>query len=196
MSDAERAAVVELLGQATSEGRLTLDEYSDRAASAYAARTRADLSVLTDDLPPLHGGQEIAPVVPQGRTVERVAAPAGDRLSAVFGSDRRRGAFPVPGLVQASAVFGDCHLELQEAHLTHQHTVIEASAIFGSVVIYVPEGIDVRLIGRAVFGSKQSKMRGSVPPGAPVLEVRATVWFGDVTVRPPKAGWMDRLGLT
>ncbi len=198
MSDAERAAVVEILGQATSDGRLTLDEYSERAASAYAAKTRADLAGLTDDLPI---GQEIKPIDPRGYAVAPAPVrgeivPAGEKLAAIFGSDTRRGAFAVPERVEATATFGEIKIELQDAHLTHQYTVIEATVIFGSVTIYVPEGIDVRLTGRAVFGAKTSKLSGGVPPGAPVLEVRATVWFGEVTVRPPKSGWLDRLGLT
>ncbi|MFI5844414.1 DUF1707 domain-containing protein [Catenuloplanes sp. NPDC051500] len=198
VSDAERAAVVEILGQATSEGRLTLDEYSERAATAYAAKTRADLAGLTDDLPT---GQEITPIDPRGYAVAPAplhgeVLPAGERVSAIFGSDNRRGAFAVPQRMEASAIFGDVKIELQDAHLTHQYSVIEATAIFGSVTIYVPEGVDVRMTGRAVFGAKTSKLRGGVPPGAPVLEVRTTVWFGEVTVRPPKINWMDRLGLT
>lgn len=190
--------MVEILGQATSDGRLTLDEYSERAATAYAAKTRADLAGLTDDLPT---GQEITPRQQRGYAVTPAplrgeVLPAGDRLSAIFGSDTRRGAFAVPERLQAVATFGEVKIELQDAHLTHQHTVIEATAIFGSVTIYVPEGVDVRMTGRAVFGAKTSKLRGSTPPGAPVLEVRSTVWFGEVTVRPPKINWMDRLGLT
>ncbi|GAB7047794.1 DUF1707 domain-containing protein [Catenuloplanes indicus JCM 9534] len=195
VSDAERAAVVEILGQATSDGRLTLDEYSERAAAAYAAKTRGDLAGLTVDLPT---GQEIAPRPQRAPApLHGEVVPAAERLSAIFGSDVRRGAFPVPERMTAAAYFGDVKIELQDAHLTRPYSVIEATAIFGGVTIYVPEGVDVRLTGpAAVFGGKTSKLRGGVPPGSPVLEVRATVWFGEVTVRPPKSGWLDRLGLT
>jgi hypothetical protein len=50
-SDAERAAVVELLERSYGEGRLTMPEFEERAAAAHAARTRAELAVLTADLP-------------------------------------------------------------------------------------------------------------------------------------------------
>ena len=68
-------------------------------------------------------------------------------------------------------------------------TVIEATAIFGSVTVFVPEGVDVRLSGTAVFGAKESKLQGRPEPGAPVVEVRARVRFGSVTIRPPKRRW-------
>jgi hypothetical protein len=50
-SDTEREHVVSLLRDAYSEGRITLDEFTDRTADAYAARTWDDLRSLTVDLP-------------------------------------------------------------------------------------------------------------------------------------------------
>lgn len=178
VSDREREQVVELLGQAAAEGRLTLDEYADRAGSAYSARTRGELALLTDDLPM---------TVP----VPAVTRPSMDsrpeRLVAVFGNESRTGTWRVPERLEARSVFGDCHVELQDAQLQHQVTVIEATAIFGSVTVFVPEGVDVRLTGTAVFGAKESKLRGPVRAGAPVIEIRSRVVFGSVTIRPPKA---------
>ena len=50
-SDADRERVVSTLHQQVGEGRLTLDEFSERAASAYQARTLGELEALTRDLP-------------------------------------------------------------------------------------------------------------------------------------------------
>ena len=50
-SDAERTAAVELLQTAVGEGRITMTEFEERTQAAFAARTRADLDVLTADLP-------------------------------------------------------------------------------------------------------------------------------------------------
>jgi hypothetical protein len=50
-SDAEREQSVALLQRSFADGRLTLGELEERAAAAYAARTRAQLSDLTADLP-------------------------------------------------------------------------------------------------------------------------------------------------
>jgi Domain of unknown function (DUF1707) len=56
-SDQERESVVDVLRDAFTDGRLTLDEFEDRTAAAYAARTWTDLRQLTVDLPaePLFG---------------------------------------------------------------------------------------------------------------------------------------------
>jgi hypothetical protein len=50
-ADADRAAVATVLGQHMSAGRLTVDEYDERLARAYAARTYGELDQLTADLP-------------------------------------------------------------------------------------------------------------------------------------------------
>lgn len=191
VSDAEREQVVELLGQATAEGRLTLDEYAERVTEAHNAKTRGELTRLTADLPVNAQGN-----LPAARpAVGPVAVPGGgslapvERMVAIFGDEVRKGHWLVPDRVEARAVFGDCKIELQDAQLQHQVTTIEATAIFGSVTVYVPEGVDVRMTGTAVFGDKKSKLTAAPRPGAPVIQVVCNVIFGSVVVRPPKRKW-------
>lgn len=50
-SDAEREAVVSVLREAMSEGRLTLGEGEERIAAAYAVTYRDELPAFTTDLP-------------------------------------------------------------------------------------------------------------------------------------------------
>ena len=50
-SDQERERVVDVLRDAYTDGRLTLDEFEERTSAAYAAKTWADLGELTNDLP-------------------------------------------------------------------------------------------------------------------------------------------------
>ncbi|WP_104524935.1 DUF1707 SHOCT-like domain-containing protein [Blastococcus atacamensis] len=92
-SDAERDALVVRLQAAVGEGRLDLDEFAQRAESAYAAVTTAELERLVDDLP-----------VP----TEIVGSRAPQTLRDVFGDVRLAG----PGLPprQISSVFGDLRL--------------------------------------------------------------------------------------
>ena len=49
-SDAERDATVNRLRDAATEGRLTLEELTDRVEAAANAVTRSDLVPLTSDL--------------------------------------------------------------------------------------------------------------------------------------------------
>jgi hypothetical protein len=51
VSDAERNAVAELLGQHYADGRLDQAEFDERVSRTMAAKTRGDLVGLFDDLP-------------------------------------------------------------------------------------------------------------------------------------------------
>ncbi|ADB72936.1 DUF1707 SHOCT-like domain-containing protein [Geodermatophilus obscurus] len=51
VSDPERAAVQERLRRAVAAGQLDLHEFDTRVQSAWAARTRGELSRITRDLP-------------------------------------------------------------------------------------------------------------------------------------------------
>ncbi|WP_222195675.1 DUF1707 SHOCT-like domain-containing protein [Modestobacter italicus] len=50
-ADADRSAVADVLGVHMSAGRLTVEEYDDRLARAWSARTYGELAELTTDLP-------------------------------------------------------------------------------------------------------------------------------------------------
>jgi hypothetical protein len=49
--DRDRDGSIEVLSGAVAEGRLTLEEFSDRVGLAQTARTQSELAVLTRDLP-------------------------------------------------------------------------------------------------------------------------------------------------
>jgi len=78
-SDAERDRVVGLLKQHFTDGRLTLEEFSDRMDVAYAAKTRGELVSTLRELPVL---------------ARRPATPA--EVRAHSHGDDRGWAFPVP----------------------------------------------------------------------------------------------------
>ena len=50
-SDKERDSVVDVLRDAYTDGRLTLEEFDERTSAAYASKTWGDLRELTTDLP-------------------------------------------------------------------------------------------------------------------------------------------------
>jgi hypothetical protein len=51
VGDVERGAVVRRLERALRDGRITVVEFDERAAAAWASRTRAELDELAADLP-------------------------------------------------------------------------------------------------------------------------------------------------
>jgi hypothetical protein len=168
-SDRDRDRTLELLSTAASDGRLTLEEYSARADRVLGARTLSELGRLTSDL---QQGAELPAQMPQ-------------KLSAILSSESRKGRWTVPARLTARSLLGDCHIELQNAVLTSHVTTIEATALLGSVTIFVPDGVEVRLSGRSVLGSRSANVRSAAPRRAPVIDVKATAFLGSVTVRTP-----------
>jgi hypothetical protein len=174
-SDADREQTIETLAAASAEGRLSLEEYSQRSEATLVARTLGELTGLTADLP----------VLPQSDP-----APVPVEITAVLGNESRKGPWVVPAHLTVRSVLGDCHLEMQQAVIRQHVTTIDATVRFGTMTIFVPDGIDVRMHGRAVLGAKSSQLRGEPQPGAPVIVVNCNVFCGAVTVRRPD--WIMR----
>ena len=51
IADRDRERVIDALKQATADGRLTIDEFSDRVEETYRARTAADLRQVLRQMP-------------------------------------------------------------------------------------------------------------------------------------------------
>jgi uncharacterized protein DUF1707 len=86
-SHAEREQAIESLKDAFVDGRLTMDELDARAGRALAARTCAELAVLTADLPPATGSAH--PPAPVRRSsLAKAAAKSGGCLVVATGAVR------------------------------------------------------------------------------------------------------------
>ena len=66
-SDAERDLLVSQLRQDMVEGRLTVDEFTDRIEAAYGSQTRGELEALRRDLPAAGTGGALAGAAGQSR---------------------------------------------------------------------------------------------------------------------------------
>ncbi|WP_161606051.1 DUF1707 SHOCT-like domain-containing protein [Microlunatus speluncae] len=168
-SDAERDQVIEELNRHAGEGRLTLDELSDRIEQAAGAKTHAELVPLTADLPT---EAEVA-VLPPRR---------GHPLAwdiAVMGGNDREGRFWVGDRFRAIAFMGGSDIDLRNAVFDAEEIVITIYAMMGGTTIYLPDSVEVQLGGFALMGG--NSQRGSAraaPPGAPVIKVNAYTLMG------------------
>ena len=96
-SDAEREAVVARLRNAAGEGRLTVEELSERVELAYVARTEAELAKLSADLPaPVPGMPAVVPVADE----------RSDWVVAVMSGADRKGRWRVRRHTSVVAVMG------------------------------------------------------------------------------------------
>jgi DUF1707 SHOCT-like domain/Cell wall-active antibiotics response LiaF, C-terminal len=185
-SDAEREQTVARLRDATAEGRLTLDEFSQRIEDAYAARTHDTLAALTADLP----ATAIA-----GETASR-RRPRSFTIS-IFGGADRKGRWRVARRHLVVSMFGGSDLDLRQASLEGGEATISIIDLFGGTDLYVPEGIEVDFNGVGIFGGADEH-GGDVPthPGAPLLRVRALSLFGGTDVwRVPRGASGTRKAL-
>lgn len=175
-SDGEREQVATLLRDAAGEGRLTVEDLTMRLEHAYGARTRGELSRLTEDLP-------ASPVA----SAYGLPAPAQRRsrwVVAVMSGARRTGRWRPGRNCTAVAVMGGCYLDLRSAEITEPVVNINAVSLMGGIQIIVPEGVEVNLGGLAIMGGKEAKVADvPVRPGSPTINVRALTLMGGVSVR-------------
>ncbi len=175
VSDAERDRAVASLREHLAQGRLSLEEFSQRMSAAYSATTNADLATLQHDLP-------AESHTPRRRNAVRL-------LLAVFGATKRTGSLRVREHLLSLAVFGSVTLDLRGALVEGDTISVNSVTVFGSLDVIVPEGVEVDLVGLAIFGSKQTKGRPvQLIPGAPLVRVNALVVFGAANVRTKPAG--------
>ena len=85
-ADSDRAAVAEALGRHMSAGRLTVAEYEERLAQAYAAKTYGELDELTADLPAPSRTPVPASATPPRPAPQQCSVPAAAQWGAHSGS--------------------------------------------------------------------------------------------------------------
>jgi hypothetical protein len=170
-SDAEREQTVAQLRDAPAEGRLTLDEFSQRVETAYAAKTHDALESLTADLPAPTAAAPASRTRPRSFTVS------------IFGGIDRKGRWRVARRHWVVSMFGGSDLDLREASLEGGEATISIVDVFGGTDVYVPDGIDVDFNGFGIFGGADEHGADLPPhPGAPLLRVRAFSLFGGTDV--------------
>src|SRR5262245_33348589 len=120
-SDAERESACAILREASVEGRLTLDEFTQRIGSALAARTRPELEDVTRDLPAVMALPQTARRSPVRWSVAL--------LSGVV----RRGFWRVAERNWAIALMGNCDIDLRGAAISAPTTTFNAVAVMGGI---------------------------------------------------------------
>jgi Domain of unknown function (DUF1707)/Cell wall-active antibiotics response 4TMS YvqF len=179
-SDADRDATVALLREHAVEGRLTLEEFTERTASAYAARTRDELDRLARDLP-----SAAAPVESRRRPTRF--------LFSLLGSTERDGRVRVRRRVFCLMGLGNIDLDLRQATLEGDVITVTALGVFGAIDVYVPEGVEVDVHGFALGGHKRANGNDPPPqPGTPLVRVFAVSVFAGIDVWRVPAAWSQK----
>jgi hypothetical protein len=186
-SDADRDRTAEVLRDAAGEGRLTLSELEERLDQTYAAKTYAELALVTADLP-----VEEAPSLGGRSTPADLTRPGPSEVSAVLSEQKVTGRWLAPRYMTARAFLGSVTLDFTEAALPHE-VVVDVQVLLGELKLIVPDDIAVVMEASPTFlAERSSSATAAYAPGTPVLRVRGPVALGELKARPPKRRWFGR----
>jgi Domain of unknown function (DUF1707)/Cell wall-active antibiotics response 4TMS YvqF len=172
-SDAERDATVGRLSQATGDGRLTLEEFSQRMGKASTARTRAELDRLVADLPIPAAGTAV--------TQSRQATPAWHIHP--IGGFAVTGPWRMARHVVVVSLVGGARLDLSQAELAAKEVTLTKVSLVGGTRLRVPPGVRVEVSGFSLVGGTRVEAGPAPARGAPTVHVRAFSLVGGVRVR-------------
>ena len=83
---------------------------------------------------------------------------------------------------ELNAVFGGVKCDLRGA-VIEKDCVINASAIFGGIDIFVPDNLNVKINSTSIFGGVSDKKHNNNQANTPTLYINATCMFGGVDVK-------------
>jgi len=170
-SDAERERSIALLRGAVGEGRLTLEEFSERVGLAQAARTDTELAELARDLPSDRAGSARPAVV-------------SEEHRAFCSHLIRSGPWSLPDRSSWRSIFGTIDLDLRQARLADPEITLEVYNLFGTVTVIVPEGVEVVVRGGGLFASQKIESPARLPiAGGPRLTIHTRGPGGTLHVR-------------
>jgi Domain of unknown function (DUF1707) len=188
-SDGERDATVERLSHATGEGRLTLEEFSERMERATTARTRSELDRLVTDLPASCSAGSAVSVGTQAGPSWHISPIGGLNVFGPWRMGRH---------VIVVALIGGARLDLSQAELAAPEVTLTKVSLVGGVRVRVPSGIRVEASGLSLVGGTQVEGAPDPGPGAPTIHIRAFSLVGGIRIRrdgPARrsaAGRLDR----
>lgn len=179
-SDADRERTVVLLREHAAQGRLTLEEFTERMSAAYGARTNNELAELARDLPVAQ-----APVASRRRPTRFVLA--------LLGSTERQGRLRVRRRVSCLMGLGNIDLDLRQATFDGDVITVFAVGVFGAIDIYVPEAVEVDVHGVALGGHKGAHGNDPLPvAGTPLVRVFVISVFAGIDVWRVPAAWAKK----
>jgi hypothetical protein len=188
VSGTERELAISRLQDAYIRGQLSEHELGERIDRALSAVVKLDLDALVRDLPAPIAAAAPAPVEAvrspwwRWRRDRKVSKSKGRKGYDVYKSTvRKNGAWAVPALFRSRVYKGVLILDLRQAVLSGNETVIELDAYKSRVVVIVPLEYKVELEGSAYKGGMENLSTGGLP-GGPRLLIRCSPYKGSIIV--------------
>ncbi|GGV54993.1 DUF1707 domain-containing protein [Streptomyces pilosus] len=167
----DREAVVERLRDAAAEGRIDFEELDARLEQALKARTHAELTPLTADLPEVPGPGSRPPLLLKG---------------GLYGASRGPGRWDVPGHVIAHGGVGGVRLDFTRAECRLEEILVEAHGETAGVTVVIPDGWTADTSGMDPgFGGLTDKTTPDRLPGTPLIRLTGSGGMAGVVIRHP-----------
>ncbi|MFC4905968.1 DUF1707 SHOCT-like domain-containing protein [Actinomadura gamaensis] len=171
-SDRDRDRALVRLHSAFAEGRLTEPELDERIERALAARTMADLTSLSADLPD-PGTAHAAPVGTSGKSG------FGGRFQLAYKSGIRRGGrWRLPESHTSVVYKGTALIDLRNAEFESAETVLRVLAYKSNVTVIVPKGVRVDAGGLGV----SAEVHADPTPDAPLIRLKGLAYKGAIDI--------------
>ncbi len=190
---------------------LSLADLERRLEKARAARSRAELTALVEDLRPTAPTMpatapgRAAPArrskrptrrpdgIPEAATSARPPVPGGvpplrqasSLAIAVMAGTRRAGRWTPPSTMSAVAIMGGVELDFRNAVFTSGVVEINCFAFWGGVEIIVPPDVHVDTRGFALMGAfdQTAELDTNPAPDAPTIRINGFALMGGVEVK-------------
>jgi hypothetical protein len=174
-SDADRDRTAAVLGSALASGRLTTTEHAERLDAVYAAKTLGDLVPLTRDLP----AEGVSDAAGSG-----LAATDHASVAARFSKLIRSGRWVAGRHTRLTSHFGALIVNLTEAVLPGREITLEIDALFGKLIVVVPEDAHVIDEGGALFAKRAvyGRRGAADDTDGPVIRLVGDARFSKVAV--------------
>lgn len=149
VTDDDRDVIIRQIQQAIAADQIEFDDLDDRLERVYDATNRAELDLVTADLP-----------VPEAPEPIPLRHPLAAQHFVLFGDIKIGGWADVEGDMTFGTVFGDIVVDLSSAHLPDSVTITTWS-VFGDTTVILPDGCRCRTEAILLLGDRRIDL---VPP--------------------------------
>jgi hypothetical protein len=170
-----------------SHGELSLEAFKRRLDQALDAETHNSLLSLTKDLDLVvdstfmeHKKRELSFMTDSNAAVNE------KKIINIFGSSNRQGTWDVPDEIGVLNILGDTTLDFDEAKFTSMTTRINVSSIFGSLKIYVPEGVNIISNVSCILANVKDKASYGKDADEPTIILDGFILFSDIKIKLKK----------
>jgi hypothetical protein len=185
-SDTDRQKIADVIADAYADGRLTVEEHSQRLDAVWAAKTLGELEPLIVDL-----GRPISRPATGlqwgGKTGFSGNLPAfpdnNERVFAVMSGSKREGEWLVPPHMSVVGVMGSVDWDMRNAIFTAPTIIIDVAMTMGELKLRIPDGVGVEDNTMHIMAQTEFKGVVAAQPSAPVIRLQGFVALGSVIIK-------------